>query len=198
MSEEIFGHYRSRSQCFQGNRSYIDDIFRIFFINLRYILYIPLKGLLIFLKSSTSTCYFSNSNGSSVTSGQFSPSIVLQNNEKMREERWVKIHELEGTRVRGHFLFIKLLHMVSIKGLMLGKWSYKLPPIVLTIEPWMVIVLLARNQISFKHVSFWYPSIFMMGNPYLVTYLNMAPLFEWYAVPRRHVLERLEYGVVKM
>ena len=33
VSEEVFGHYRSRSQCFQVNRLHIDDIFRIFFIN---------------------------------------------------------------------------------------------------------------------------------------------------------------------
>ena len=47
-------------------------IFRLFFIDLRYILLISFKQSLIFMNSWTSTGYFSNSTGSSGTSGQFS------------------------------------------------------------------------------------------------------------------------------
>ena len=43
------------------------DIFSVFFINLRYILEIPLEWSVIFLEYWTSTGYFSNSTGSSVT-----------------------------------------------------------------------------------------------------------------------------------
>ena len=60
----------------KSNRLHV-VIFRFFFINLRYILWIPLKWWVIFLKSWTSTDYFSNSTGSSVTSGRFSPFIGL-------------------------------------------------------------------------------------------------------------------------
>ena len=49
----------------------------IFYINLRYISYISLKWLVILLKSWTSTNYFSNSTGSSVTNCWFSLIIAL-------------------------------------------------------------------------------------------------------------------------
>ena len=51
------------------------DIFRFCFIHLRYILLIPLKWSVILLKSPTSTIYFSNSTGSSVSNRQFFPDI---------------------------------------------------------------------------------------------------------------------------
>ena len=56
----------------KSNRLHI-NIFRILLINLRYIPWIPLKWWAILLKYWwTSTSYFSNSTGSSVTSGRFS------------------------------------------------------------------------------------------------------------------------------
>ena len=55
----------------QSNRVHV-DILWFCFIHLRYILYIPLKWLVILLKSLTSTGYFSNSTSSSVTNCQFS------------------------------------------------------------------------------------------------------------------------------
>ena len=70
----MFGHDLSRSYVSKSNRLHV-DIVRFFFINLKYNLYIFLKWSVIFLKSWTSTGYFSNSTGSSVTSGWFSPFI---------------------------------------------------------------------------------------------------------------------------
>ena len=51
------------------------DIFRVFFINLRYILKIPLKWSVNFLKSWTSTGHFLNLTSSSVNNCWFSPDI---------------------------------------------------------------------------------------------------------------------------
>ena len=59
----------------KSNRSHVDTL-QFSFIKLRYILEIPLKWSVIFLQSWTSTGYFSNSTGSSVTSCRFSPIIV--------------------------------------------------------------------------------------------------------------------------
>ena len=58
----------------KSNRSHV-DILRFSFIKLGYILQIPLKWLVIFLQSWTSTGYISNSTGSSVTNCRFSPII---------------------------------------------------------------------------------------------------------------------------
>ena len=61
------------SSVSKSNRLYV-DILRFFFTNLRYILYIPLKWWVVFLKSWwTSTTYFSNSTSSSVTSSSHTP-----------------------------------------------------------------------------------------------------------------------------
>ena len=57
------------------NRLHV-DILRFSFIKLGYILYTPLKWWVIFLQSWTSTGYFSNSTGSSVTSCRLSPIIA--------------------------------------------------------------------------------------------------------------------------
>ena len=54
------------------------DILRFSFINLGYILFFPLHWSAIFLQSWTSTGYFSNSTGSSVTNCRFSPIIAVQ------------------------------------------------------------------------------------------------------------------------
>ena len=59
----------------KSNRLHV-DILRFSFVELGYILYIPLNWLVIFLQSSTSTGYFSNSTGASVTNCRFSPNIV--------------------------------------------------------------------------------------------------------------------------
>ena len=58
----------------KSNRLHV-DIIRVSFLKLGYILYIPLKWPIIFLQSWTSTAYFSNSTGSSVTNCRFSPII---------------------------------------------------------------------------------------------------------------------------
>ena len=55
----------------KSNRLHINT-FRLLFINSWYILYIPPKQWAILLKSWTSTSYFSNSTGSSITNGRFS------------------------------------------------------------------------------------------------------------------------------
>ena len=67
----IFGQDPSDSK---SNRLHV-DIFQCCFIHLRYILHIPLKCLVIILKSWTSTGFFSNSTSSSVRNCWFSPSI---------------------------------------------------------------------------------------------------------------------------
>ena len=61
----------------KSNRLHV-DILRNFYINLRYISWIPLKWSVILLKSWTSTTYFSNSTGSSVTNCRFSPIIAFK------------------------------------------------------------------------------------------------------------------------
>ena len=61
------------------------DIFWLFIINLRCIPWIPLNLYVIFLKSWTSTGYFSNSTDSSVTSSQPSPFIVLYRGRQVHE-----------------------------------------------------------------------------------------------------------------
>ena len=58
---------------FTSNRLHV-DIFRFLFIHLRHVLLIPLNWSAIFLESRTSTGYFLNSTGSSVTNRQFSSS----------------------------------------------------------------------------------------------------------------------------
>ncbi len=58
----------------KSNRLHV-HILRFSFIRLGYILYISLKWSVIFLQSSTSTGYFSNSTGSFVTNCRFSPII---------------------------------------------------------------------------------------------------------------------------
>ena len=54
------------------------EIFRIVVTNLICMLQIPLKWLVIFLKSWTSTGHFSSWTGSSVTSSRFSPFIKIK------------------------------------------------------------------------------------------------------------------------
>jgi hypothetical protein len=60
----------------KSNRWHV-DIHRFFLIKLGYILQIPLKWSVIFLLSWTSTSYFSNSTGSSVTNCRFPWSLVI-------------------------------------------------------------------------------------------------------------------------
>ena len=52
------------------------DILRVSFIKVGYILWIPLECTVIFLRSWTSTGYFSNSTGSFVTNCRFFPIIA--------------------------------------------------------------------------------------------------------------------------
>ena len=59
---------------YNSNRLHV-HILRFSFINLMYILLIPLKWSVIFLQSWTSSAYFSNSTGSFVTNCRFSPNI---------------------------------------------------------------------------------------------------------------------------
>ena len=60
-AREDFGHSRSRSSDSKPNRLHV-DIFRFCFIRLTYILQIPLKWSVNFLKSPTSTGYVSKPN----------------------------------------------------------------------------------------------------------------------------------------
>ena len=75
MFGELFGHNRSRSQCFQIQPVSCCDL-PYFFIHSRHNLSVPLTWLAIFLKSWFSAGYFSNSTGSYVSSGRFSMFIV--------------------------------------------------------------------------------------------------------------------------
>lgn len=56
---------------YKSNWLHVDN--RFVFIDLRHVLYIPLKLSVNFMKSWTWTCYFSNATGSSKTSGQTLP-----------------------------------------------------------------------------------------------------------------------------
>ena len=73
------GFPRSRARCSQrwrcSNRLHV-DVLRFAFIKLGYILQIPLQRSVIFLQSWSSTGYFSNSTGSSVTKCRFSMIIA--------------------------------------------------------------------------------------------------------------------------
>ena len=62
----------------KSNRLHV-DILWFSFTKLGYILQIPLKWSVTFLRSWTSTGHFSNSAGSSVTNCRFSPSSVIEN-----------------------------------------------------------------------------------------------------------------------
>ena len=79
MSGEVFGHNWSNPRVPKSNRLHVV----IFWINLKYILYIPLKRSLISLKSWTSTGYLCNSTSSSVTSSWITPFIDL-----FSQKRW--------------------------------------------------------------------------------------------------------------
>ena len=73
-SEIFLGITGWDSSVCKSNRLHV-DILQFFFIELGDILYIPLKWLVIFLQSWTSTGYFSNSTGSFATYCRFSPII---------------------------------------------------------------------------------------------------------------------------
>ena len=71
--EEIFGHNRSvEILAFPSPTSYMLTSFRFFFSILRHILMIPLKRLVILLKS-----FFSNSTGSSVVISSWFSSFIV-------------------------------------------------------------------------------------------------------------------------
>ena len=74
------------------NRLHV-DILRFSFVELGYILQIPLKRSVIFLQSCTSTGYFSNSAGSLVTNCRFSPIIVIHSRSMIGENRWLVTDE---------------------------------------------------------------------------------------------------------
>ena len=68
----------------KSNRLHV-DILRFSFIKLGYILWIPLKWSVSFLQSWTSTGYFSNSTGSSVTNCRFS--LIVEPANELRKKR---------------------------------------------------------------------------------------------------------------
>ena len=74
------------------NRLHVDTC-RFSFIKLEYILLIPLKWLVIFLQSSTSTGYFINSTGSIVTNCWFSPIIAW------KLEKWLGWNGMEDVKL---------------------------------------------------------------------------------------------------
>ena len=49
---------------------------------------------------------------------------------------------------------MSILIIIKVNILMLMKWSYKFPPIMLPIELKKVIIFWAHNPISIEHVSF--------------------------------------------
>ena len=71
------------------------DIFQFWFMHSRYILQIPLKWYVILLKSRTSTGYFSNSTGSSVTNRQFSLDSGLGDSQHFHHSTfaWFMFHD---------------------------------------------------------------------------------------------------------
>ena len=81
MIGEIFGATGWDPNVCKSNWLHI-DILLVSFIKLGYILQIPLKWLVIFLQSWTSTGYFSNSTGSFVTNCRFSPIIAAATHER--------------------------------------------------------------------------------------------------------------------
>ena len=50
-----------------------------------------------------------------------------------------------------------ILFIIKRKILMLIRWSYRCPLIVLTNELMMIIILQAHIPIYFKYMFFWYP-----------------------------------------
>lgn len=73
---EILG-ITGQNPCVSKPTSLQVMIFRVFFIDMRYILYISLNWTVIFLKFWTLTSYFSDVIGSYVTRGRFSLSTAL-------------------------------------------------------------------------------------------------------------------------
>ena len=67
------------------NRSHV-DILPLSFIKLGYILWIPLKWSVNFLKSPTSTCHFSNSTGSSATNRRFFTDVASESSCALSQE----------------------------------------------------------------------------------------------------------------
>ena len=67
----FLGTNRSKIYCFTSSTGNMLQSFGFSFIKLRYILEVPLKWWVIFLKSRASTGCSSNSTSSSVTSGRF-------------------------------------------------------------------------------------------------------------------------------
>ena len=66
---------------------------------------------------------------------------------------------------------MNILFIIKVNILMLIKWSYRSPNIMLTIEPRIVSIFWACGPISFRHMmSFWCPLL----NPHLTTYYPIS------------------------
>ena len=63
------------------------------------------------------------------------------------------------------------LFIIKVKILVLIKWLYRPPSIVLTLKSRIVIIFQACSLFSFKHMSFWAPFL----EPHLATcYSNIG------------------------
>ena len=52
---------------------------------------------------------------------------------------------------------MNILFILKVKILVLMKWSYRFPPVMLTMEPRLIIIFWAHNPTSSKYISpFWY------------------------------------------
>ena len=66
---------------------------------------------------------------------------------------------------------MNIIFMIKIKILMLVKWSYWSPPIMLPMELILVIIFWAGSPLSFEQMSFFYPFL----EPHLsYVYLNLS------------------------
>ena len=94
--ERFLGITNRYPSVFKSNRLHV-DIFRYPFINLGYILYIPLKWSVIFVQSPTSTGQFSNSTGSYVTNCRFFSPIIGPSRLQWRRPKTYTITQDNGS-----------------------------------------------------------------------------------------------------
>ena len=111
------------------------DILRISFIKLEYVLQTPLKWSVIFLQSWTSTGYFWNSTGSSVTNCRFSPIIVVCIFLHSQENRLTRV--LLGTYNNKPSAAVSAAWSCHTKEALLAGWSH------VQLHLWLLITYLS-------------------------------------------------------
>ena len=101
----------------KSNRLHV-DILRFSYTILGYILWIPLKWSVIFLQSWTSTGYFSNSTGSSVTNCRFTS--IIDSRVVTDYAAWTLYRQRTCSRgceeIHPHQQCIRSLHVLNIEG----------------------------------------------------------------------------------